>query len=68
MAVIPDLRGQKTYVVHNGKADLVLIETGVRTDSTVEVLKGLTSGDTVVTAGIMGLKPGMQVKIQNAKK
>ena len=68
MAVIPDLRGQKTYVVHNGKADLVLIETGVRTDSTVEVIKGLTSGDTVVTAGIMGLKPGMQVKIQNAKK
>src|ERR1035437_10216498 len=68
MAVIPDLRGQKTYVIHNGKADLVFIETGVRTDSTIEVIKGLNSGDTVVTEGIMGLKPGMQVKIKDAKK
>jgi len=68
MAVIPDLRGQKTYVIHNGKADLIFIETGVRTDSTIEVIKGLNSGDTVVTEGIMGLKPGMQVKIKETKK
>ena len=67
MAVIPDLRGQKTYVVHNGQADLVSIETGVRTDSTIEVIKGLNPGDTVVTEGIMGLKPGMQVKIKGGK-
>ncbi len=68
MAVIPDLRGQKTYVIHNGKANLILIETGVRTDSTIEVTKGLNPGDTVVTSGIMGLKPGMLVKIQGTKK
>jgi membrane fusion protein (multidrug efflux system) len=66
-AVIPDLRGQKTYVVKGGKANLVLIETGVRTDSTIEVTSGLITGDTVITSGIMGLKPGMQVKIQKIK-
>lgn len=63
MAVIPELRGQKTFVVHNGKVSLVAIETGIRTDSTVEVLSGLKAGDTVVTSGIMTLKPGMAVKI-----
>ena len=67
MAVIPDLRGQKTYVVHGGKAELIKIETGVRTDSTIEVIKGLNEGDTIITSGIMGLKPGMQVKILKGK-
>ncbi|HXU25896.1 MAG TPA: efflux RND transporter periplasmic adaptor subunit [Bacteroidia bacterium] len=68
MAVIPDLHGQKTYVVRNGKAVSVLIETGVRNDSSVEVLKGLKEGDTVATEGIMSLKPNVQVKIQGKIK
>lgn len=68
MAVIPDLRGQKTFVVKNGKAEPVKIETGVRTDSTIEVISGLQSGDTVVTGGILSLKPGAPVKIQGQKK
>ena len=68
MAVIPDLHGQKTYVVHNGKAVSVLIETGIRNDTSVEVLKGLKQGDTVATEGIMALKPNVQVKIQGKIK
>jgi membrane fusion protein (multidrug efflux system) len=64
MAVIPDIHGQKTYVVRNGKATSVLIETGIRNDTSVEVLKGLKQGDTVATEGIMALKPNVQVKIQ----
>ncbi|MGZ3863653.1 MAG: efflux RND transporter periplasmic adaptor subunit [Bacteroidia bacterium] len=68
MAVIPDLRGQKSFVVKNGKAEPVKIETGVRTDSTIEVISGLQSGDTVITGGILSLKPGVPVKIQGQKK
>ncbi|HTA62050.1 MAG TPA: efflux RND transporter periplasmic adaptor subunit [Bacteroidia bacterium] len=68
MAVIPDLHGQKTYIVRNGKAVSVLIETGIRNDTSVEVLKGLKEGDTVATEGIMALKPNVQVKIQGHKK
>lgn len=67
-AVIPDLRGQKTYLVRNGKAELIPIETGSRTDTKVEVTKGLKPGDTLVTGGIMALKPGAAVKIQGLKK
>ena len=67
MAVIPDIHGQKTYVVRNGKAVSVIIETGIRNDTTVEVLKGLKAGDTVATEGIMALKPNVQVKIQGLK-
>ncbi|HWY37868.1 MAG TPA: efflux RND transporter periplasmic adaptor subunit [Bacteroidia bacterium] len=68
MAVIPDLRGQKTYVVRNGKAEMITIETGSRTDATIEVTKGLKNGDTLVTGGILSLKNGSPVKIQGLKK
>lgn len=68
MAVIPDLRGQKTYIVKNGKAELIKIETGSRTDTSIEVISGLTAGDSVITAGIMSLKPGASVKIIGKKK
>lgn len=68
MAVIPELRGQKVFVVKKGKAESVNIETGSRTDTTVEVIKGLNVGDTVVTTGLMSVKAGGPVKIMGAKK
>jgi membrane fusion protein (multidrug efflux system) len=68
MAVIAALRGQTTYLIQNGKANLIPITIGIRTDSSVEVLKGLKEGDTIATSGIMALKPSMDVKIQNLKK
>ena len=66
-AVIPELRGKKVFLVKNGKAIPVMIETGVRTSSKVQVLNGLIAGDTVVTTGIMQLKPGALVKIVQLK-
>jgi membrane fusion protein (multidrug efflux system) len=68
MSVIAGLRGQTTYVIKNGKAKVTPITIGVRTDSTVEVLSGLKQGDTIAILGIMGLKPDVDVKIQNLKK
>ena len=68
MAVIAGLRGQTIYLVQNGKANLIPITIGIRTDSTVEILTGLKSGDTIATSGIMALKQGMDVKIQHLKK
>lgn len=68
MAVIPDLRGQKAYVVKGGVAVAVQIETGARNDSTIEVIKGLNAGDTLVTTGLMSIRPGAPVKIQGIKR
>lgn len=68
MAVIPDLRGQKVYIVKNGLAQPVKIETGARTDSSMVVTKGLAPGDTLITTGLMAIRPGAPVKIQAVKK
>jgi membrane fusion protein, multidrug efflux system len=67
-ALIPEMKGNKIYVVKNGKAAPVKVETGLRTDSKVEIISGLNEGDTVITTGIMSIKPEMNVKIIQLKK
>ena len=57
-AVIPMVEGMEVYVKRNGKAQLVKVETGYRDVSKVEILKGLSIGDTVITSGLVTLKVG----------
>jgi len=67
-AVIPVLKGQQVYISKNGKGMIVPIETGLRNDTTIEITSGLHPGDTVITTGIMMLKPGSNLKIKSIKK
>ena len=66
-AIIPILKGEKVFVSKNGKAQEVIVKTGLRTDKTVEILDGIQKGDTVITTGIMQLKPGSLLKITTVK-
>jgi membrane fusion protein (multidrug efflux system) len=62
-AVIPTTRDKQVAVVKNGKASMVTVQLGERTAGKVEITQGLQSGDTVITTGLMQVKPGMDVKI-----
>ncbi|OFX17770.1 MAG: hypothetical protein A2033_02275 [Bacteroidetes bacterium GWA2_31_9] len=66
-AIIPILKGQKVFVCKNGVAEEAIIKTGLRTETKVEILDGIQSGDTVITTGIMQLKAGMALKITSIK-
>ncbi|MGB3946790.1 MAG: efflux RND transporter periplasmic adaptor subunit [Bacteroidia bacterium] len=66
-AVIPDLKGKKVIRVKKGKADFVKVETGLRTDVSIQITSGLDLGDTVVTTGLMQLKQDTSVKIKEIK-
>jgi len=66
-AVIPILKGQKVFISRNGKAEESIIETGVRTEDKVQVLKGLQPGDTVITTGIMQLRAGNMLKFASVQ-
>ncbi len=61
--IIPEARNKKVIVVKDGKADFRIVETGVRNESYIQITTGLEAGDTVVTTGVMYLKPGGGVKI-----
>jgi len=62
-ALIPEMGTNKVYVYRNGKAIPQLVETGLRTVAAVEITSGLNPGDTVLTSGLLQLRPGMDVKI-----
>ncbi len=67
--VIPSISSVKemgrdiVYLYDNGKAREVEIVTGMRTSSSVEVINGLSVGDTLLTTGVMQLRSGMPVNI-----
>ncbi len=67
-AVIPELKGKKVFVSKAGKAVPVPVQTGTRTDAMIEIISGLNDGDTVITTGMMSLKPSAPVKIIGFKK
>ena len=61
-AIIPTEREKKLIVMKGGKAAFVNVKTGVRESANIEVSEGIAAGDTVVTTGILFLKPGSAVK------
>ncbi|MBK7232399.1 MAG: efflux RND transporter periplasmic adaptor subunit [Saprospiraceae bacterium] len=62
-AIIPQARDKKLVVLKNGLAEFISVELGVRDSSKVEILKGITEGDTVIISGLMGVKPKSPVNI-----
>ena len=64
-AIIPEMGRSIVYVYRNGEARATEINTGLRTESFVQVLEGLTQGDTIITTGVMQLRTGMRITIDN---
>lgn len=64
-AVVPDIRGQKVFLLKGGKAKSVSVTSGYRTEDRVE-LSGIGPGDTLITTGLVQLKDGMAVKAAEA--
>ena len=62
-ALIPDIKGQKVFIYRNGFAIPQQVETGIRTDLNVQLTSGVNEGDTIITSGMLQLRPGAPVKI-----
>lgn len=62
MAIIPELGSKKVFVVEDGRATPRLVETGVRTDTEVQVVRGLAADDRVIVSAIQRLSSGLPVR------
>ena len=62
-SIIPEMGKNIVYMYKGGTARPVEIITGLRTESRVQVLNGLQEGDTIITTGVMQLRTGMKVNI-----
>lgn len=64
-SIVPDISGELVYIFKNGKAIPTLVKTGLRTNTEVQILDGITEGDTVITSAIIQMHPGADVIIRN---
>jgi membrane fusion protein, multidrug efflux system len=60
--VIPQARDKKVVVYRSGKAKFTTVTTGIRQSGKVEILSGLAVGDTIVTSGMLFLKPDTEFR------
>ena len=61
--IIPEARNKKLIVVKDGKAKFVIVETGVRNESYIQITSGVEIGDTIVATALMYVKPDAGVKV-----
>lgn len=61
-SIIPQINSQIVYLMKNGKVSETTVDLGIRTDSTVQIVSGISPGDSVITTGLLTIKPNMPVK------
>jgi len=66
--IIPELDAQTLFVFKNGRAVRTEVLLGSRTNTEVQILSGLDSGDTVLTTGLLQVKDLMPVEITKLVK
>lgn len=60
-AIVPGLNQRSVFVMIDGKAVPRLVETGQRFPHEIQILSGLKVGETVITSGLLALRPGLPV-------
>jgi membrane fusion protein (multidrug efflux system) len=67
-ALIPELDGHKLYLFNAGKAVPTKVEIGLRTENKVQITRGIAAGDSVITTGILQLRPQLVVTPANIEE
>lgn len=67
-ALVPELEGQKVFLYRGGIVTPQQVETGMRSDRSIQITKGLSPSDTVITSGLLQIQPGMTVEISDFTK
>lgn len=62
-AIVPEMDGKKVFLYKSGKAQTVQVETGIRQAYMIQVTSGLAPGDTVITTGVLNIRPGSDINI-----
>jgi|SRR5690606_22293246 membrane fusion protein (multidrug efflux system) len=67
MAIVPEADEHLVYVVKDGKAVSQKVNIGFRGAQDVEVVSGLSAGDSVIVAGIQLVKEGSAVRVMSVR-
>ncbi len=64
-AVVPTIRNKQVVILNGDSVRFAVVETGIRDSAFVEVLHGVNIGDTVITSGLMAIRPESRIKVSN---
>ncbi|MEZ4772601.1 MAG: efflux RND transporter periplasmic adaptor subunit [Bacteroidia bacterium] len=67
-AIVPILKGKKVYLMKEGKATEAIVQTGLRNEKSVQVLDGISVGDSVIVSGLMTVKTNSAVTVKELIK
>jgi membrane fusion protein (multidrug efflux system) len=67
-SIIPTMKGQKVFIVKNGKAYESAVKIGVRKENKIQILEGLNEGDTLITSGLMSVKNESEIQLIKSGK
>lgn len=62
-AVIPGVRNKQVILYKKGKPVFVVVGTGIRDSSQVQILSGINAGDTILITGLLTIKPQSKLKL-----
>lgn len=62
-AIIPQARNKRVVVYANGAVKYQVVTTGIRDSSYVQITDGLKLGDTVITTGLLAIRPESKIKL-----
>ncbi len=60
-ALIPEMDGEKVFLYKSGKAHAVKVDIGLRTESQIQITRGLNFGDTLLVTGILQLREELPI-------
>lgn len=63
VSIVPELKGQRVFVYKNGYVVPQNVEIGIREETRVQIVTGLSAGDTILTSGILQVRPKSKVSI-----
>jgi membrane fusion protein (multidrug efflux system) len=66
-ALIPELQGQKVYLLKNGRALPSPVKTGIRTSREIQITEGVSPSDSLIVTGLLQIKDSAQVKVRDVK-
>lgn len=64
-SIVSEVGRTIVYRYKSGRVEPVVVNLGIRTDSRIEIIRGVELGDTIVTTGLLQMRPGLQVKLEN---
>ena len=62
-AIIPQARNKRVILYRDGTAKFEIVTTGIRDSSFVQITEGLKAGDTIITTGLLAIRPDSKIKL-----